>query len=76
MQARMDKFNAQLDEFEAKLSLFSQGVQTLRSNITNLSTDVDKLQRLYLERIAAKYDNEIKAEQMKADNEKATELNV
>jgi multidrug resistance efflux pump len=76
MQARMDNFKAQLDEFEAKLRLFSQGVQTLRSNITNLSTDFDRLQRIYVERIVEESDNVIKAAQIKADLEKATELEV
>ena len=74
--AQMDAFEAEMNEFKAELHLFSQGVNTLNTNVTGLSTEVERLRKLCLERIVEKSDNESKAQQIKADNEKAKEMVV
>jgi hypothetical protein len=76
MQAQMAEFVAQLDAFEEKLGLFSQDIRTLMSNINLLSTEVERLQAISLQRIVEKSEKESKAEQIKADNEAAKELAV
>ena len=76
MQAQMDEFEARLDAFEEKLGLFSQDIRTLMSNINILSTEVERLQAISLQRIIEKSEKESKAEQIKANNEAAKELAV
>ncbi len=76
MQAQMDEFEARMDAFEEKLGLFSHYIRTLRSNVEILSTDVGRLQTIYLQRIVEKSDKESEAEQIKADNKAANELAV
>ncbi len=48
----------------------------MSTNVTALSTEVERLQKLCLERIVEKSDKESKAQQIKADNEKAKEMGV
>ena len=77
LEKQMDVFKAQMDDFERKLRLFRrQDISTLKNNITNLSKDVEGLQQRKFDRIIKKSEDQRKAEQIKADKEKATELNV
>ena len=68
----MESFETRLRKLTAELDAISQSMQTLRTDMTNMSAEINRLTAIQLQRITARADEE----KLKADLETAREFQV
>ena len=68
----MESFETRLRKLTAELDAVSQSVQTLRTDMTNMSAEINRLQAIQLQRITARADEEL----LKANHDAARDFQV
>ena len=68
----MESFETRLRKLTAELDAISQSMQTLRTDMTNMSAEIKRLTAIQVQRITARADEE----KLKADLETAREFQV